>query len=122
MAENYRVRRPAGTSEPMKVATALSFAPLSPSEGMEQESLQQQQQESSEGKHGLAKQVGKGDDSVQEEGGCCLSTGSPTLMSLCRLDTFVTVLDASTFKADMQSIEEMADRFVCRTCCVQRMD
>jgi len=52
-------------------------------------------------------ELAQGKDSCRM--GCCEGSG-PTLMSVCRLDTCVTVLDASTFKADLLSIEEMADR------------
>eukprot|EP00967_Tisochrysis_lutea_P025735 scaffold29702_cov18-Tisochrysis_lutea.AAC.1 len=57
---------------------------------------------------------GKGTDAVDEESDvralACLPPGMTTLMDVARLDTCVTVVDASRFFDDLTSIEELADR------------
>lgn len=118
-------RPTAGTSEPLKVASALTFAPLQLPAPEQQQgstcgaegacgdaqctdavcdggSTGQQQQKQPKGEHCELAQ-GKETCTV----GCC---DGPTLMSVARLDTCVTVVDASTLRADLKSIEEMADR------------
>ncbi|KAF5830577.1 hypothetical protein DUNSADRAFT_14343 [Dunaliella salina] len=143
-----------GTSEPMKVATALTFAPLSLTEDTEhaakqQQQQQQQEQQFKEGHKGCGSKQGgcskakagtcddackangcrathRGDPDPQQGAaasdceltqgkdacrkGCCSGMDGPTLMSVCRLDTCMTVVDVSTLASDLTSIEEMADR------------
>lgn len=49
-------------------------------------------------------------EAAADAGASCPLGGMPTLMDIARLDTCVTVVDASRFYDDLTSIEELADR------------
>jgi hypothetical protein len=63
--------------------------------------------------HGHGNRAGAADvDATPDQAACETGSCGPSLMDVARLDTCVTVVDAAAFFANVESIEDLKDRWV----------